>query len=104
MQIIRLADEAYDEDILEDFGVTFVIYYYENEGYEGLGKCLAYKEGKWYTNDLGHCSCYGPFDNFPENTFDNIEDAIVDLHDMDWSKYFIHIIEKMALKASVNVH
>lgn len=96
MKIIVLNDTAYDEDKLEEFGIQFAIYYYENEGYEGLGTCLAYKDTKWYTCDLGHCSCYGPFEEFNLTIpFDTLKKAIRNLHRDDWSRYFDITIQDM---------
>ena len=96
MKVIVLNDTAYDEGNLQECGVQFAIYYYEAEQYEGLGTCLAYKDGKWYTHNLSHCSCYGPFDEFNlTKPYDKLKDAIRSLHKDDWSRYFDIRIEDM---------
>lgn len=96
MKVVVLNETAYDENALEEFGIQFAIYYYECDGYEGLGTCLCYKDGKWYTHDLGHCSCYGPFDRFNlSEPYDKLKDAIRGLHRDDWSRYFDIQVENM---------
>jgi hypothetical protein len=37
-------------------------YWYTSGSYEGDGKILMYKDGKWDESSLSHCSCYGPTD------------------------------------------
>jgi hypothetical protein len=89
MKVIRMHEQAYDETDLEKYDFEFAIYYYECEGYEGLGKCLALKEKKWYVFDLSHCSCYGAFDSISlEEPHDSLKLAIKTLHRNDWTKYF----------------
>ena len=39
-------------------------YWYARGDYEGSGIMLLLKEGLWYPWHMGHCSCYGPLDNF----------------------------------------
>ena len=96
MKLLVLNETAYDEGRLEDFGIQFAIYYYESEPYSGLGQCLAYKDKKWYTHDLGHCSCYGPFDSFSlKKPFDTLKRAVRDLHMQDWSNYYGITIERL---------
>ena len=93
-EIIRLNQTACDEDELEKNGIEFAVYDYYCEGYEGYGNCLMYKEGKWYTCDMGHCSCYGPFDDLNlDKPYDSVEEAISVLDDEDWSKSFDKSIE-----------
>jgi len=44
--------------------VEFVVYWYEAGSYEGSGTAyLKDTEGNWWTKNLGHCSCYGPWDS-----------------------------------------
>ncbi len=39
--------------------------YYETGCYDGMGYALVRSpEGKYTLTNLGHCSCYGPFDSF----------------------------------------
>jgi len=96
MKVIRLNETAYDEDDLIKFGIQFAIYHYDCDGYEGYGQCLAYKDKKWYTHDMGHCSCYGPFDSFSlRKPYDKLKRAIRELHFGDWSNHFDLTIEKI---------
>ena len=95
MRLVILNETAYDEDDLQKFGIQFAMYYYEqSSSYEGLGICLAFKDNLWYTHDLGHCSCYGPFDGFNlKEPFEKLKDAIRDFHYKDWSRYFDFTID-----------
>lgn len=94
--IIRLNETAYDEGVLEDNNIEFAVYDYTNEGYEGYGNCLASKGNSWYTHNLGHCSCYGPFEEFDlKQPFNSLEEAIATLHNDDYSKSFDGAIKRM---------
>ncbi len=61
-------DELSDWDFSEvkDGLYRWIVYEYENYGYEGDGTAVAYKEsdGLLYCKGLGHCSCYGPMDSW----------------------------------------
>ncbi len=49
----------------------WVVYWYECDCYEGSGMLFALrKDGKVDADMLGHCSCYGPLDDWPGNTQD----------------------------------
>lgn len=56
---------------------TVAIYYYIRGSYEGSGKLIWLKNNKWYYNDLGHCSCYGPTDSLGDDVCigENIEEV-----------------------------
>ncbi len=42
----------------------WAVEWYEGGGYEGHGEAVALnKDGKLYFASLGHCSCYGPYDD-----------------------------------------
>lgn len=49
------------EDIPSDIEEAW--YWYASRSYEGAGQLLMLKEGRFYTHDCGHCSCYGPTDH-----------------------------------------
>jgi hypothetical protein len=50
----------------------FLIYNYESGYYSGSGTMLLKTvEGKYYTKDLGHCSCYGPDDGMGDGELYN---------------------------------
>ena len=43
--------------------IVWLAYWYESGCYEGSGKAVYLDSlGTWHQDDLGHCSCYGPFD------------------------------------------
>ena len=99
-KIKRLNETAYDENILEEVGIEWAIYDYECSGYEGTGNALMYKEGKWYTHDLGHCSCYGPFEELNlHEPYHTLDEAIELLNRSDWSKSYVESIEIIRKKA-----
>jgi hypothetical protein len=67
-------------------GVTHVFYWYEAGCYEGDGWALAVRAGGpdekgnvAYCWSLGHCSCYGPFD---EPSWDGLRPQDVLMHTM----------------------
>jgi hypothetical protein len=60
-------DELCDWDFndIKQEKYKWVVYEYENYGYEGGGHAVAMDhEGTLYCKDLGHCSCYGPLDSW----------------------------------------
>lgn len=59
------AEKLQDWDIktLTDARVEKCVYWYVSGSYEGNGEALMYREGSWHYKHLGHCSCYGPFDD-----------------------------------------
>jgi len=61
-------DELSDYDFSEirEGKYRWIVYDYLNEGYEGSGTAVAYREddGLLYCKNLGHCSCYGPMDSW----------------------------------------
>jgi hypothetical protein len=48
----------------EDY--EWLTYAYYVDTYEGGGEAVAYKDGKLYIYNLGHCSCYGPLEGSPD--------------------------------------
>jgi hypothetical protein len=55
--------QSYELEKVEDAGVDVIVYCYGNGGYEGAGEALLRKNGRWFYESLGHCSCYGPLDS-----------------------------------------
>lgn len=55
--------EDYELRDLEEVGFDFLVYDYENGGYEGSGFAAWKKGDNWFYHELGHCSCNGPMDN-----------------------------------------
>ena len=63
MKIYCLNDEAYGDHFQESL-YEWKAYWYEDHGYDGSGEAVALgKDGFLYTENLGHCSCYGPFED-----------------------------------------
>ena len=54
-------------DSLLMFNVGFVIYAYHDDGYSGYGFAFMKIGNKFYFHDMGHCSCYGAFEEFNLN-------------------------------------
>ena len=99
--IIKVLNDEDCHDLIESLGIEFVVYYYTSEMYEGYGNALLYKEGKWFTHDMGHCSCFDAFDEFElDNPFDILKEAIDDLHEADYSKSFNEEILQMHREAN----
>ena len=61
-------DIPYDCPSEEDERFEWLVYWYEDGGYDGSGEAVALgKDGLLYGFNLGHCSCYGPFDSWDYN-------------------------------------
>ena len=44
--------------------IEWIIYHYEDHGYEGSGTLIArLSNGRYLHTNMGHCSCYGPLDD-----------------------------------------
>lgn len=58
-------DELNEYDLKDMNGSNFkwIVYWYENGGYDGSGEAVGlHEDGMIYVKGLGHCSCYGPMD------------------------------------------
>jgi hypothetical protein len=68
------------KDDLSCFGAAegheWVVYDYEYGDYDGSGWAVSFSDGKYYLHNLGHCSCYGPFDESGEEV--KLDDIISD--------------------------
>jgi len=53
--------QDYDFECIGD-NYEWVVYHYENYGYEGDGELIAYDGDILHIYQLGHCSCYGPLE------------------------------------------
>jgi len=61
MQIIALSEEIEGWDFPE--GATWCVYDYASGSYEGSGTAYCGDgHNKFWSRNLGHCSCYGPID------------------------------------------
>lgn len=56
-------DELGEWDLKEFPEAEYLVYYYESGSYDGSGTALAKTDGKFYSYNLGHCSCYGPLES-----------------------------------------
>ena len=93
--IIKLNEDAHDDECFISRGIEFAIYWYECGGYGGWGQCLMMKDDKWYHCDLSHCSCYGPFEDIDEalkKPIDSLDEAFKQLKDYDYSGHYKEMI------------
>jgi hypothetical protein len=57
----------------------YVVYDYGTGSYEGDGVAIIKQDGKFYQQNLGHCSCYGPWDNINlKKPYDSLDDLLKD--------------------------
>lgn len=83
-------DRLEDSEFSHVKDVKWIVYWYENGGYDGNGQAVVLKEdGLLYVGDLGHCSCYGPTESLEglkgitvkeylePTVFDNYTDAVL---------------------------
>ncbi|MFX1445768.1 MAG: hypothetical protein ACFFHV_20320 [Promethearchaeota archaeon] len=84
----KTCDLEYNLDKFERLGIDFIVYYYEDGGYEGLGVAFLKWNNKWYYHNMEHCSCYGPFDTFEGETyFNDLESLLSYAKHENWSGY-----------------
>lgn len=76
------------QDIRNQENYQWVVYWYENGGYDGSGEMVALgNDGTLYYRNLGHCSCYGPCDGDLRKT--TVEEFFKDKDDIwqkDWNQ------------------
>jgi hypothetical protein len=104
MQIFRLTEENIDQSLMTKIeslspGCQYVVYRYETGFYDGNGELIGKtKEGKFFFQDIGHCSWYSPEDNITEKTFkecfDTLEELLIKTSE-GWKREFSRIIEKV---------
>ena len=59
--------ESYDLDNVSH--AKLVAYWYGTASYEGSGYAIIqHEDGKWDQAYLGHCSCYGPLENYSRSS------------------------------------
>lgn len=77
MQVYDLKDSPYDVGSVNQNDYYFLVTDYEEGYYDGNGEAIAFgKDGKLYFSNLGHCSCYGPLDEFPNGGSLSVEEFI----------------------------
>jgi hypothetical protein len=63
-------------DRLKD-GYVWFVYFYEEGSYEGSGEAVALREdGTLDLHNLGHCSCYGPMEEWPSTVAMSVEEFV----------------------------
>jgi hypothetical protein len=94
-KIVCLDEELSNYDFTGEFNeggtskvlADIFIYSYKREGYEGGGYAVWRYEDKWRYQDLGHCSCNGPFEDI--QTSDNAKftkQEVIDILSNQWNK------------------
>lgn len=81
---------CYGIERLVNLGIEFVIYAYHNDGYSGYGTAFAKKKNNWFYHDMGHCSCYGAWDEFTLDLKCNNMECLRKL----WKKYNFYLEEE----------
>lgn len=62
-KIISCGPDEYDPGNKISDTTEWCVYWYEDGGYDGNGIAYMCNNGKIYHKGLGHCSCYGAWDN-----------------------------------------
>lgn len=75
--------EEYDLGQVVKEKYLWLVYWYENGGYDGHGEAVALgTDGMLYRTGLSHCSCYGPMDGFGGVTAITKEEFLRDKDDI----------------------
>lgn len=88
--------DKYDMELMEGCIPDAVFYWYVSGSYEGDGALIAIKDGKWYTQNLSHCSCNGPLDGFANNILEYIHrdlDTLLSMGTDEWKKGYLPLVE-----------
>ena len=76
---------SYEIDEVKNENAKYLVYSYENFGYEGSGDAIVINnDNSLIHHELSHCSCYGPFDG--GGTSVSIEDVLApkeSVHEFD---------------------
>jgi hypothetical protein len=67
-------DELSNYDIQSIKSSDYFVYHYESGSYDGSGTGIAKRDGKFYSYNLSHCSCFGPIDGV------DVPGELYDLH------------------------
>ena len=77
MQIISVGPDEIDFDGDRH---SIVVYWYQDHMYDGEGQAVCIRPtGEVDCYSLGHCSCYGPVDEYPDNpdeTYANVQEFL----------------------------
>lgn len=86
-------DEEYDLKYVYALNLDRAWYWYAQGSYEGDGAMLMLKGGKWATENLSHCSCYGPTEGIsfsaPIDSLEELEKSGTE----EWLKEFAPLIK-----------
>lgn len=99
-KIIRLQDNI-DNEILgaikeRDEEFQYVVYRYEHGNYDGNGELICKtKDGKFFEEDLGHCSCYSATDDWKKvKLYNSLEELTKDTSN-GWMEQYSIVLEKV---------
>lgn len=102
MKVIHLNEEAYyyPDDMFKD--ADLMVTDYETQPYEGSGDALVLRKNKVEYYYLGHCSCYGPFENGSAEIvsleeFKNQNSEVTNRWSDKLAKIFLEEIEKLSV-------
>jgi len=81
MQIYNVGPQAFSESdfesILRDHEYKWIVIWYEYDFWEGSGELVALgMDGLLHLKGLGHCSCYGPLDEWEQAEKVTIEEFL----------------------------
>jgi hypothetical protein len=63
IKAIKEEFSEYEIDEVKSLKADIFIYSYEYGSCDGSGFAVWKRDGKWFYDSLGHCSCYGPTEN-----------------------------------------
>ena len=72
---------GYELDVVKSLKADFFVSKYESGSYDGSGMAIWKRGRKWFYDNLGHCSCYGPTENLETAnkagyTFEQIKELV----------------------------
>ncbi len=94
MQVFKVGQDELSEfdfeNVLRNHQCQWIVYWYCREDHEGWGELIALgMDGSLYCKSLGHCSCFGPLDEWEEAEKVPIEEflrAKDSIHDVEHRK------------------
>lgn len=94
MQIYNVGPDGFSESdfefVLRDHAYHWVVIWYFDERWSGWGELVALgMDGLIHYKDLGHCSCYGPLDEWEQCGKMTVEEFLREkdsIHDIDFRK------------------
>lgn len=88
----------YDYSVLDNYDISRIWYFYEIGDYDGTGY-LIYKSGKRYGKHyMGHCSCFGPLEDFACSPEYNSVQELLEEHDVyDLERYLLPMAKEFKM-------